>query len=78
MLGPCGALGLAKTAARITAPVRFRVQCDDRLVAREQSFALFDTLGSAAKTWHAYPANLGDVPEFETDSSLDFFERHLG
>jgi hypothetical protein len=72
VLALCGALGLANTAARITAPVRFRVQCDGRLVAREQNFALLDTLGSAAKTSHANPANLGDVPEFETDSSLEF------
>ena len=45
---------------------------------RAQSLALFDALGSAEKTLHANPGKHADLPSFETDSSLQFFARHLG
>jgi hypothetical protein len=47
-------------------------------VPRAEGLALFDALGSAAKTLHANPGEHGDLPEFETDSALRFFVRHLG
>jgi len=47
-------------------------------VPRAQSLALFDAFGSAEKTLHANRGEHGDLPRFETDSSLRFFARHLG
>ncbi len=78
VLGLLGADGLAETAARVTVPVRFLLQWDDDKVPRAQGLALFDALGSADKTLHANPGNHGEIPEFEIDSSLRFFTRHLG
>jgi len=78
VLGLGGALASAEAAARITVPVQFLVQWDDERVPRAQSLALFDALASAEKTLHAYPGEHGDLPSFETDSSLRFFARHLG
>ncbi len=78
VLGLLGVDGLAETAARVTAPVRFLLQWDDDKVPRAQGLALFDALGSADKTLHVNPGNHGEIPEFEIDSSLRFFARHLG
>ncbi|MDH6605096.1 hypothetical protein M2164_000731 [Streptomyces sp. SAI-208] len=39
---------------------------------------LFDAFASTDKTLHANPGRHGDVPAFETDSTLRFFARHLG
>ena len=78
VLGLGGALANAGAAARITVPVEFLVQRDDERVPRAQCLALFDALGSADKTLHASPGRHGDLPSFETGSSLRFFARHLG
>jgi dienelactone hydrolase len=78
VLGLLGSPALAGAAARITVPVQFLVQWDDEQVPRAQSLALFDAFGSAEKTLHANPGKHGDLPRFETDSSLRFFARHLG
>lgn len=78
VLGLLGLHGLAESAAGVTVPVRFLLQWDDNLVPRDQGLALFDALASADKTLHANPGKHGEVPEFETDSSLRFFTRHLG
>lgn len=77
VLGLLGAHGLTEDAARITVPVQFLVQWDDRLVPRDQSLALFDALASKEKTLHAHPGDHGEVPSSEVDSSLRFFARHL-
>ncbi|GAA0322444.1 dienelactone hydrolase family protein [Actinoallomurus spadix] len=77
VLGLLGVHGLAEDAARITVPVRFLVQWDDRLVRRDESLALFDALASAEKTLHANPGDHGDVPSFEADDAVGFFTRHL-
>jgi dienelactone hydrolase len=77
VLGLGGAEASAETAARITVPVEFLVQWDDERVPRTQSLTLFDALASAEKTLHANPGRHGDLPSFETDSSLRFFARHL-
>jgi dienelactone hydrolase len=78
VLGLFGALGLAGAAARITVPVQFVMQWDDERVPRQEALALFDAFASAEKTLHANPGKHGDVPAFETESSLSFFTRHLG
>jgi dienelactone hydrolase len=78
VLGLGGALASAEAAARITVPVEFLVQWDDERVPRAQSFALFDAFASAEKTLHANPGKHGEVPAFELDSTLRFFDRHLG
>ncbi|MGW0854949.1 dienelactone hydrolase family protein [Streptomyces sp. NPDC002690] len=77
VLGLLGVHGLAEDAERITVPVQFLVQWDDRMVPRDQSLALFDALASPEKTLHANPGEHGSVPSFEVDSSLRFFVRHL-
>ncbi|NIY63713.1 alpha/beta hydrolase family protein [Streptomyces malaysiensis] len=77
VLGLGGALASAEVAARITVPVEFLVQWDDERVPREQSLALFDAFASAEKTLHVNPGEHGDIPEFELDSALRFFSRHL-
>jgi dienelactone hydrolase len=77
VLGLGGALASAEPAARITVPVEFLVQWDDERVPREQGLALFDAFASAEKTLHANPGEHGELPEFELDSTLRFFARHL-
>ncbi|MEV5708886.1 alpha/beta hydrolase [Actinoallomurus sp. NPDC052274] len=78
VLGLLGLDGLAEAAAQVTTPVQFLLQWDDDRVPRAQSLALFDALASAEKTLHANPGRHGEVPEFETDSALQFFARHSG
>lgn len=78
VLGLQGSPELAEAATRITAPVQYLIQWDDERVPREHSLAVFDALASAEKTLHANPGKHGDLPRFETDSSLLFFARHLG
>jgi hypothetical protein len=53
------------------------VQWDDERVPREQCLALFDAFGSTEKTLHANPGKHGEVPDFELDSAVHFFTRHL-
>jgi dienelactone hydrolase len=77
VFGLAGDYGLTEPAARITVPVEFVLQWDDRLVPRDAALALFGAFGSAEKTLHANPGGHGDVPEFELDSSERFFTRHL-
>ena len=77
VFGLAGLDSLAEAAPRVTVPVEFLLQWDDKLVSREQGLALFDAIGSAEKTLHA---NLGGhlgVPAFERESSQRFFVRHL-
>jgi fermentation-respiration switch protein FrsA (DUF1100 family) len=78
VLGLGGALASAEVAAQITVPVEFLVQWDDERVPRAHSLALFDAFASAEKTLHANTGKHGEVPAFELDSALRFFQRHLG
>lgn len=78
VIGLLGVTGLSETAAKITVPVRFLLQWDDTRVRRDQALALFDALGSPEKTLHANPGDHGGIPDFEIDSALRFFARHLG
>ena len=68
---------LAAIAAQITVPVEFVLQWDDELVPRDSGLALFDAFASADKTLHANPGLHGQTPEFEVDSEIRFFARHL-
>jgi dienelactone hydrolase len=77
VLGLMGHETLAEDAARITVPVEFQLQWHDELVPRASGLALFDAIGSAAKTLHANPGSHSQVPAFETDSAERFFTRHL-
>ncbi|MFD0883945.1 alpha/beta hydrolase, partial [Streptosporangium algeriense] len=77
VLGLLGVYGLAEEAARVTVPVRFLMQWDDRPVPRDQALALFDALASPQKTLHANPGGHGDVPPFEMESAARFLTRHL-
>jgi dienelactone hydrolase len=78
VLGLMGVATLAEPAARITVPVEFHLQWDDEIVPRADGLALFDAIGSAEKTLHANPGTHVQVPMFEVDSTVRFFERHLG
>jgi dienelactone hydrolase len=77
VIGLAGIPGLAEDAARITVPVEFVLQWDDQFVPRDQGLALFDAFGSAQKTLHANTGGHADLPRFEIDSALLFFQRHL-
>jgi dienelactone hydrolase len=78
VLGLGGIRGPVEVPARITVPVEFLVQWDDERIPRADCLALFEALGSAEKTLHANPGKHGDLPRFEADSALRFFQRHLG
>jgi dienelactone hydrolase len=78
VLGLGSVSGVGEAAARITVPVEFLIQWDDERIPREESLALYEALGSAEKTLHANPGLHGDLPRFEVDSALRFFQRHLG
>ncbi|MGW6928509.1 alpha/beta hydrolase [Lentzea sp. NPDC054927] len=73
VFGLVGASGsLAKAAAQVTVPLRFLLQWDDQLIARDAALALFDAFGARQKTLHANPGGHHDVPEFEMDSAVRF------
>ena len=48
LMGPWGSIAdrLRQDAPRVTCPVRFLMQWDDELIARELCFELFDSLGT--------------------------------
>jgi len=60
-----------------TVAVEFVMQWDDAGHPRDSMLALFDALGSTEKTLHANPGSHFAVPDFEIESSLRFFARHL-
>jgi dienelactone hydrolase len=63
---------LVTAAARVTVPVRFLLQWDDQLIARDAGLAMFDAFGTRHKTLHANPGGHGEVPESEVDSAVRF------
>lgn len=77
VLGLAGHRSLAEPARRVTVPVRFLVQWDDELIAREAALTLYDAFASAEKTLHANPGRHTEVPGFELDDSARFLARHL-
>ena len=68
---------LAEHARRITVPVEFDLQWDDEHISREDGLALFDAFASAEKSLHVNAGRHKDLPRFEADSAVRFFERHL-
>ncbi|MDX8030323.1 alpha/beta hydrolase [Lentzea sp. BCCO 10_0856] len=76
VFGLVGASGtLVNAAAQVTVPLRFLLQWDDQLIARDAGLALFDAFGTRQKTLHANPGGHHDVPEFEMDSAVRFLAR---
>jgi dienelactone hydrolase len=78
VLGLGGGLAATELAAAITVPIEFVIAWDDERVPRADSLALYEAFGSAEKALHANPGRHGDrMPEFELDSAVRFFARHL-
>ncbi|MFF5085059.1 alpha/beta hydrolase [Actinoplanes sp. NPDC000266] len=77
MFGLFWADTLVITAKQITVPIEFAMQWDDEDMTREDSFGLFDAFASKEKTLHANAGRHHEVPRFETDSAVRFFQRHL-
>ena len=73
-----GAADFADAAKRIEIPVQFVFQWDDAVAPREHGIALFDAFGSKNKTMHINPGGHVEIPGFERDAWLAFYERHLG
>lgn len=83
----CAVLGLSqlhpahvafrRAAQRITIPLRFAVQWDDRIRTREYGIELFNAFGSLDKSMHINPGGHGEIPATEAESWDDFFQRHL-
>lgn len=77
VVGLAGGETLVAAAARVTVPVEFLLQWDDELIPRDDGLALFDAFASAEKTLHANPGRHAVVPEYELESAVRFFARHL-
>jgi hypothetical protein len=63
---------LTAAAAAITAPVRFLLQWDDQLIARDAGLAMFDAFTTRQKSLHANPGGHGDVPAHEWAAAVAF------
>ncbi|MEU3645138.1 alpha/beta hydrolase [Lentzea sp. NPDC034063] len=63
---------LTRTAAAITVPVRFLLQWDDQLIARDAGLAMFDAFATRQKSLHANPGGHGEVPEHELAAAVTF------
>jgi dienelactone hydrolase len=68
---------LARQARRITIPVEFVLQWDDEHIPLQAGLALFHAFASKEKTLHANAGRHKQLPRFEADSAVRFFERHL-
>ncbi len=83
----CAVLGLAglrpgaaefeQAAGRIEIPIQFVFQWDDAVATRENGIALFNALGSKHKTMHINPGGHMDIPPWESDAWLAFFQRYI-
>lgn len=80
LMGTWGPNGddLRRLAPEVRCPLRFLVQWDDELIARDRCFELFELLGSRRKTLHANPGAHAEVPVMEVVGSVDYLDRHLG
>lgn len=76
LMGTWGPNGdeLLKLAPDVNCPVMFVMQWDDEIVPRDTCLALFDAIGTRAKTLHANPGKHTEVPLTETNGSIDFLE----
>jgi len=82
VFGLMGLLGPTKDrieadARALACPLAFILQWHDQLVGRDDSFALFDALGSVDKRLHAHPGEHAAVPPEELLFSVEFLARHL-
>jgi len=79
LMGPWGGVAerLRHDAPLITCPVRFLVQWDDELIARDLCFELFDSLGSTDKDLHANPGPHRAVPASEMRDVPGWLADHL-
>jgi hypothetical protein len=68
---------LMDVARGVTAPVQFLLPWDDPEIDRESGLALFDAIGSAEKSLHAFPGPHQSVPSFEAEDAARFLARHL-
>jgi dienelactone hydrolase len=67
----------ARAASQLTIPVLFLLQWDDELFPRDDGLALFDLLGSRAKTLHANPGGHLQIPPAEIQHAVQFLRQHL-
>ncbi|MFE1591149.1 alpha/beta hydrolase [Nocardia sp. NPDC058705] len=69
---------LIEAARKVTVPVEYRIPWDDKEFDHTSGIAMFDAFGSKDKTLHASSGRRYPVPEYERDSSAQFFAHHLG
>jgi dienelactone hydrolase len=77
LTGRPGGAAFERAAERLTVPVLFVFQWGDELASHEAGLALYDAIGSPAKTMHINPGGHIEVPLFERDEAEAFFVRHL-
>jgi pimeloyl-ACP methyl ester carboxylesterase len=68
---------LEEPARGITIPIEFDLQWDDEHISREDGLRLFDAFGSKEKSLHVNAGRHKELPRFEADSAVRFFQRHL-
>jgi len=68
---------LLEVARTVTTPVQFLLPWDDPEIDRESGLELFDAIGSAEKSLHAFPGPHQSVPSYEAEDSARFLARHL-
>jgi alpha-beta hydrolase superfamily lysophospholipase len=68
---------LLDVARDVRVPVQFLVPWDDPEIDRESGFALYDAIGSAEKSLHAFPGPHQRVPASEAEEAARFLARHL-
>lgn len=68
---------LLEAARRVTVPIEFDLQWDDEHIPREGGLTLFDAFASAEKSLHVNAGKHMDLPRFEAESAVRFFQRHL-
>jgi hypothetical protein len=69
--------GLMEVARGVSAPVQFLLPWDDPEIDRDSGIALFDAIGSAEKSLHAFPGPHQSVPSYEAEDAARFLARHL-
>jgi dienelactone hydrolase len=69
--------GYDELARQVRVPLLFLVQWDDELARRQYALALYELLGSPAKTLHANPGRHVEIPAAEYAASEAFLAVHL-
>ncbi|CRZ14311.1 dienelactone hydrolase family protein [Mycolicibacterium neworleansense] len=68
---------LLEAARKITVPVEYRIPWEAEEFDRTSGLALFDAFASKEKALHARSGRHHPTPDYERDSSAQFFARHL-